>query len=383
MPDESRKLIVLSLKWYDLRIHQGVLKYAREQNWDVVASPHMHLALDIPEAAGQIVMIGSPDRQRLAIAQKYNHPVVDIGNYHPEIPLPRVLTDNRTVGRLAAQAFAKRGFKHTVIFSTQAHAFPNDRTEGFLGEAKASGLHCDQWHISQPDSHKGSYDLDQLMKSSLTQKLLKAPKPLAVFAIEDDGAALLQRACLRLGIYVPEEVSIIGVNNDPLICPYATVPISSIDLNWEEVGYRAAALLNRLMKGGKPPPRNEYIAPQGLVVRQSSDVDAVEDLRVARALTYIRNHCHQPVSVKDIATHLAMPLRTLQWAFKQSRGNSLNDEIQAQRLEKTQELLIENDQKLSDIADQLGFSSAQHLNNYFTKLTGITPNEFRRQNKES
>lgn len=379
--ESQRKLIVLSLKWYDQRIHQGVLEYAKDHDWDVVASPHMSQALDIPEASGQIVMLGDRDRRRAQIAMQCGKPVVDLGLYRPDLDLPRVLPDNYEGGRLAAEAFIERGFTNLAVFSTQSYWYVNDRTAGFRDAAKKKHLSCREWHIDQPDLHKGSFQLDDPVKKKLQKWLMETPKPLAVFAIEDESAALLLRASLYLGIEIPEEIALIGVNNDPLICPYTAVPLSSVDLNWEGVGFEAAALLDRLMAGKKQKSGIRKIPAAGFILRESSDMIAVEDIRVSRAIRYIWENSHRSITVTEISRALGLPLRTLQWAFQKHLQCSINDEIAKSRVREVESRLLNTDRKIEQIAKDLQFSSAQYLNHFFSKTTGITPNEYRRQHR--
>ncbi len=376
---KSRKLIVLSLKWYDIRIHQGVLDYAKDHDWDVLANPHSPQALDIPEVDGQIVMLGDNDRRRTKIALEAFGPVVDLGCYRPDIEFPRVLPDNYRGGQLAAEFFLERGYTNLAVFSTQTHWYVNDRLNGFRDTVVDEGASCDHWHVPQTDLHKGSFDPSSTLKNRLEEWLTQAPKPLAVYAIEDEGAAILLRACLQLGIAVPEQVSLIGTNNDPVVCPYTAVPLSSVDLNWEGVGFEAAAMLDKLMQGQTLPETLHKVLPEKMVSRKSSDAIAVKDLRVAKTLSYIWENSRGPITVPEIAKYVGVPLRTLQWAFQRSMDCSLLDEINRQRLKHVKALLCDTDRSIEKIAVELRFSSAQYLNHFFSKATGITPSEYRQQ----
>ncbi len=376
---KSRKLIVLSLKWYDIRIHQGVLNYAKDHDWDVLANPHIPQALDIPEVDGQIVMLGDNDRRRTKIVVEAAGPVVDLGRYRPDIKLPRVLPDNYRAGQLAAEFFLERGYMNLAVFSTQTHWYVDDRLNGFRDTIGDEGASCEHWYVAQTDLHKGSFDPSSTLKNRLEEWLTHAPKPLAVYAIEDEGAAMLMRACLQLGIAVPEQVSLIGTNNDPVICPYTAVPLSSVDLNWEGVGFEAAAMLDRLMQGKALPEMLHKVLPEKMVSRKSSDAIAVKDLRVAKTLSYIWENSRGPITVPEIAKHVGVPLRTLQWAFQKSMDCSLLDEINRQRLKHVKTMLRDTDRSIEKISGELRFSSAQYLNHFFSKATGITPSEYRQK----
>lgn len=382
MKPSDRKLIILSLKWYDIRIHHGVLAYAKDKDWDVIASPHSSLALDIPEADGQIVMLGDNDRRRVQLAVNSSKPVVDLGLYRPDIELPRVLPDNYGAGRLAAQAFLERGFTNLAVFSAQSFWYVKNRTDGFRDAAAKKRIKCEEWHIEQSDLHKGSFEPLGTLQKRLEKWLTEAPKPLAVFSVEDEGSALLMRVCAHLGLEVPEQVALIGTNNDPLICPYTAVPLSSIDLNWEGVGFEAAAQLDRLMNGGSRKATIHEVQLAGFIGRESSDIIAVNDLRVSRALRYIWENSYRPITVTEISKSLGVPLRTLQWAFQKHLNCGINDEISKSRMQRIQTLLLHSDRKIESIAKDLHFSSAQYLNNFFTMEAGMTPTEYRRKHKK-
>jgi len=378
--DHSRKLIALSLRWYDVRIHQGILEYAKTKNWDIVAAPHMGHALDIPEANGQIVMLGPNDLRRSRLVEQYGVPAIDLSHYS-SLDVPRVYPDNTEAGRLAAEEFLARGFTQFAVYSTQSHWYVDERSSGFCRTIGEKGHSAARWHMPQADTHKGSFSPNPEDRETIEKWLTDSPKPIAVYAIEDEGAAMLMRACHRLGLSVPEQVALIGTNNDPVICPYTEVPLSSIDLNWEGVGYEAAAQLDRLLQGKKLKQQVVHVAPKGIVARKSSDILAIEDLRVASALSYIKTNCHRHLSVSEITKELGIPLRTLQWAFKRSMNCSIQDEISRYRLDLVKDKLLNTDLNAGQIAENLGFSSAQYMNHFFSKASDQTTNEFRQQNR--
>lgn len=373
----DRKLIVLSLKWYDIRIHQGVLNYAKGRNWDVVANQHMSDAIEIPDAHGQIVMLGPNDQRRIRLLKEANVPAVDVARFS-SLDLPRVCPDNEKAGALAANEFLKRGFSRFAVFSTQSHWYVEERLNGFRQTVEKNGFTCDHWHLPHPDLRDNPADPTETTgKRTLRKWLSESEKPLAVYAIEDERAAMLLRACRELELAVPEQVAIIGNNNDPVICPYTEISLSSVDLNWEGVGFEAAKRLDLLMQGKKLRQQLHLVAPKGVEVRKSSESIAVDDLRVAKALSYIQENCQRHITVLEIAKTLDVPLRTLQWAFQKELDCSIQDEISRRRIEQIQSMLLDTDKKIGQIATELGFSSAQYLNHFFTKSTGITPLEYR------
>lgn len=378
MNESPRKLIVLSLKWYDMRIHQGVLEYAKNQRWDVVASPHESQALDIPAADGQIIMLGPNDPRRTRLAEKAAVPVVDLGRYS-NLELPRVCPDNIQAGRLAAEEFLSRGFSRFAVFSTKPYWYVEERRTGFNEALAKKGITAENWHLPQTDLNKSPFMFTGKDRKQVARWLTESEKPVAVYTIEDESAAVLMRDCHRLGLAVPEQVALISTNNDPVICPYTEVPLSSIDLNWEGVGFQAAARLDQLMQGKTLNDPLLLVPPKGLVARKSSDTVAVEDLRVAKALSYIQDNSHRPVSVAEITRELEIPLRTLQWAFQKTMSRSIQEEISKRRMQRIMDMLRNTDRQIGQIAADLGFSSAQYMNRFFVKATGTTPSEYRQK----
>jgi len=376
MTEKDRKLIVLSMKWYDFRIHKGILDYAKKQGWDVIANPHESFMLDVPEADGMILMIGPSDVRRARLAKQSTVPVMDLGAYS-SLPLPRVFPDNVMAGRMAAEEFLSRNFTRFSVFSTRSHWYVDERRDGFAAAVRKSGFTCETLHLPQTDVRKGVYSPDGTVRETLETWLTESEKPLAIYTIEDESAAMLMRVCHMLGIAVPEQVALIGTNNDPVICPYTEVPLSSIDMNWEEVGYQAAAQLDTLIQGKKLEKELVLVPPKGVVPRKSSDIIALADLRVAMALSYIKENCGRHITVSEIAQSLEVPMRTLQWAFQKSLNCSIQDQISKRRIERIKDMLENTDRKVGQIAGDLGFSSEQYMNHFFTKTQGQTPNEYR------
>lgn len=378
MKNSRRKLIVLSLKWYDIRIHQGVLEYAKDHRWDVVASPHAPQALDIPEADGQIVMLGPNDIRRTRLLEESGIPVVDLGHYST-FEIPRIYPDNVMAGRMAAEEFLSRGFSNFAVFTTQTHWYVTDRLEGFCSTVKGKGFAAQTWHLPQSDTHKGSFSPEGSDRKKIEGWLSRAEKPLAIYAIEDEGAAMLLRAARQMKLAVPEQVALIGTNNDPVICPYTEVPLSSVDVNWEGVGFEAAARLDQLMQGKKLTKPVFLVPPKGLAPRKSSSTIAISDLRVSLAQSYIRENSDRHLTVSEITKEIDVPLRTLQWAFQKSLNCSIQDEVSKYRIRRIKDMLLNTDRKVGQIAEDLNFSSAQYMNHFFTKTTGVTPYEYRKE----
>ena len=372
------KTILYSTQWYERRVHLGVLDFAQQHEWDVVSSHHMpNLVPDVAGVDGQIVEVGPRDRRRLRLIQEFDGPVVGIEDFGDGLDIPRVHTDNRLVGQLAARHLMDRGFRRFATLTRAEFQYVKDRLAGFRDEVAAGGAtQCLDilWEGlgDRPTFLPGEQDAIRL------NSLLKLDRPVGVFCVDDEDARILVRHLERHEIAVPEEVAVIGVNNDPLICPYASVPISSVDPGFEQVGYRAAELLNQMLEGETVPPATHTIQPLGVVVRRSSDIRAVDDVQVARALRYIWDHADRRIAIGDIAAHVDLPVRTLQWRFSKRMGNPLQEELTRSRINRVKQELLHTTKSANQIAQDLDFSSVQYMIRVFNKETGLSPLKYRR-----
>jgi LacI family transcriptional regulator len=178
-------------------------------------------------------------------------------------------------------------------------------------------------------------------------------------------------------------VAIIGTHNEPELCNSPEPGLTSIDMGFGKVGYRAAALLDRLMSGGEAPEAPELIAPAELVPRRSTDVYASEDLLVARALRYISENSHHRIQVKDVAAAVATTRRTLERRFGEYAGRTIADEITRLRLERAKRRMVETDAPMKDVAIDAGFRNSDHFYKVFMRVEGIPPTLYREERQQA
>lgn len=389
------KKIVFSTRWYESRVHHGVLKYAQSRHWDVISSHHMHeVAFAAPNADGQIVEIGVRDRRRLRLIREYKGPVVGLEDLGDGLEIPRVHMDNCSAGRLAARHLLDRGFTTFATLSRLKHQYAQNRVKGFRQEVEtAEGCSIAEFRCDGLWAHVGSNKSDRLWAQidagtngqilQAMRNLLELPRPVGVFCVDDEDAAALIRFLESQQIHVPEEFAVVGVNNDPIVCPYARIPITSVDPDFEAIGFKAAELLDEMMQGKKIPAKTYTVPAKEVVVRRSSDILAVEDLLVARALRFIWDRSESWISIGDIAAHVETPVRTLQWRFSKAMGQTLQDEMTRSRIEVVKERLLNTDKSAQKIAEEMNFSSVQYMNRQFSKETGISPLKFRKSRQAS
>jgi LacI family transcriptional regulator len=217
----------------------------------------------------------------------------------------------------------------------------------------------------------------------VAQWLQSLPKPVGILATDDMEARELAAICLDAGLAVPDRVAIIGVNNDKLLCESAFSPISSVETNFEQVGFAAARILDRLIAGKKlgPDQRVTRLPPVGVIRRVSTDVLAVEDPNLAEAVRYIREHACDPCSVDDVVRQVAVARRWLERQLVQKLGRSPHDEITRVRMEEATRLLMEPELLLEDVAEHCGFTTVQSFHRTFRQATGESPAAWRRAHR--
>ncbi len=302
-------------------------------------------------------------------------PVVDLsaGRLLPGVPV--VTTDNAAMARLAAQHFTERGFRHFAYCGDARFAWSAARGEYFSLFIRGSGGTC-AVYAAEKARTGGDAETD-----GIARWLRGLPKPVAIFACYDARGQRVLDACRRAGLAVPEEVAVLGVDNDELLCALTPPPLSSIIPNTQRAGWEAAALLAVLMKGGKVAPGPLLVPPLGVAVRQSTEVLAVDDPQVARALRYIREHDCEGIGVADVLRQCPMARRALEARMKALLGRTPHEEIQRVQLNRVKELLSGTDLALAQIAERAGFKHTEYLSVVFKREIGLPPSAYRQEHQ--
>ena len=374
---DNQKRVLIALGWYDHRLHRGIEKYVLEHNWHLTAD--MAQEKVIPwgwKGDGILAWLGAGDDLAEFVRQA-RKPTVDFSYRRPHLQFPRVLEDHAHAAQLVAEHFLSRGFIEYMFYSDVDNWSCNERGEGFVEALKRSGYACACIRWYQSAAHRTGRDQWRRKRIWLTSQLKQARKPLAVFAATDHQALDVLESCESAGIAVPEEVAIVGAE-DNLMAPEALrTPLSSVDTNLETMGYRGAALLADLMKGKRAPKDPVRIPAVGVVVRKSSDLLAVKHEGVANSLRFIWEHCHEPITVKDLVARANMSRRSLHSAFLDKLGRTPGHELQRIRIERAKRLLLGGDHKLEALATMCGYQSANSFGVAFKQITGMSPKQFR------
>jgi len=374
---KKQKRVLLALGWYDYRLHQGIEKYAQEHGWHLYAD----LAREkvIPwgwEGNGVLAWLGAGD-DLCEFVQSTRLPTVDFSLRRPQLKFPRVLEDHAHAAQLVADHFLSRGFGNFIFYSDSNNWSYEERGEGFVNALKKTGHDCVwlRWHRS-PDFAAGREEWKRKRKW-LAAEMKRAPKPLAVFAANDQQAMDVLESCENLGIIVPEQVAIVGAE-DYLLAPDAMhIPVSSVDTNLEMLGYRGAELLDALMNGKPAPEAPIRVPAKGVIVRRSSDYLAIKHQGVAKSLRFIWEHSQDPICVKNLVAVAAMSRRGMHKAFLEHIGRTPGQELQRVRIERAKKFLAESDNKIETLARMCGYKSINSFCIAFKRTTGMSAKRYR------
>jgi LacI family transcriptional regulator len=374
---KKQKRVLLALGWYDYRLHQGIEKYAQEHGWHLYAD----LAREkvIPwgwEGNGVLAWLGAGD-DLAEFVQSTRKPTVDFSLRRPQLKFPRVLEDHAHAAQLVADHFLSRGFGNFIFYSDADNWSYEERGKGFVNALKVAGHECTwlRWHQS-PDFATGREEWKRKRKW-LMAEMKRAPKPLAVFAANDQQATDVLECCETIGVTIPDQVAIVGAENYLLAPDAMHIPVSSVDTNLETLGYRGAELLDQLM-GGAPPPREPIRVPaRGVVVRRSSDILAIKHKGVAKSLRHIWEHSHEPICVKDLVAVAAMSRRGMHKAFLEHIGRTPGQELQRVRIERAKKFLADSSHKIETLAKMCGYQSINSFCIAFKRTTGMSAKRYR------
>ena len=373
----SQPSILLAFDWFDIRLYRGIYKYAKEAGWHM--SPYLMSNRFVPQGwpgDGAITCYGESLRDFI---DGLDIPTVDVTIEAMPRTVPRVVVDNEKIGRMAADHLYARGYTHYAYYSWAQVTVNNTRRESFFNGLIDKGVTRDNLYeiLQTPDDLLGDWNKHQ---EDIFEKINKLPRPLAVFAGQDNLGATLIEICVRNGIHVPEEVAVLGVDNIELLCEGSVVPLSSVRVNLTEVGYRAAEQLDRLMRceiGPDEPVRR--IPPLNVVRRQSTDVLAVSHPAVVNAIRFIKENFGHPITIEDIGSYTGLSKRGLEKAFHKHLGRSPASELRRLRLQNAMRMLTETDEKIEYIALVCGYSNSSNLSCAFRKDAGMSPRMYRKR----
>ncbi len=321
------------------------------------------------------LVIQAWDRQLADETRGYRIPIVNVSGAVADTGLPTVTVDSEAIGRMAAQFFLDRNFRHFAYLGHPEAHYSLTRGRAFISVLQKAGFEC----LADP-THLGERPTRRKWGPELLPWLMALPKPVALFACQDHRASEVVRACSEVGLAVPEQVSILGVDNDPM---FASCALSSIDQPGRRVGYAAAKLLDDLIGGKRPPAEPILLPPVGVVSRKTVSDRPIDDQEIARAMTFIRQNASHAIGIDDVARAAFTSRRTLQRRFTRFIGHSVMVEIRRTHLELAQSLLQNTSIPVSDVAAASGFGDPSRFTLLFRQCVGLTPSAYRLRHEAS
>jgi LacI family transcriptional regulator len=388
-PQMPRRLAILypiSVPWF-ARCVDGIRRYAQEHGeWHLICSPPTlsgaeETALTLRSMQGwrgDAIIIASSERRELSLARRMGIPVVNLaGGLAKSHGIPRVRVNDVMAGRMAANHLLDRGLRHLAYFGWSDRWYSAQRRQGFCERAAEAGI---KTHSLLLTAGEGTA-LNWTQRIAGPAKWLTSlPRPCGVFAVHDYRAQLLLEACKEAGLRVPEDIALIGMDNEETVCEHSVPTLTSVSRNSERVGWEAMVLLERLLKGEPPPVEDLLIDPEKVFARKSTDRQYCADPLVQSAVDWVRDNWKQRVNITDIAERLGVSKRTLEMRFRESTGTSPHEFFTRLRLQRAQALL-QTPQKFTveQLAIECGFGTPATVYAAFQRYLGDSPAAFRRK----
>ncbi len=381
-----RIAISLELEWgykRHLEVYAGCQKYADEAGWICSINPAADRMLKTK--TGEIPYDGVIARATASLAlaaRRAGVPLVNVWVNSPAKGLPSVFADFEASGAMAAEHLQARGFRRFGYLGFLRDIDSRWQLRGFRNAVREAGFSCTVHQVAR-NSVQGQALGWASFVAGLDKWIDTWELPIGIFVSQDLFCRFLIDVCRSKGLHVSQNVAIIGTHNELEICNAPAPSLTSIDLGYGQIGYRAAAMLDLLMSGQRPAIEQELVAPAELVSRQSTDVYAANDPLVARALRFMAENSHRRIQVKHVASAVATTRRTLERKFTESIGRTIAAEITRLRIERAKRRMVETDAAMKDVALEAGFRTADHFGKVFTRVEGMTPSKFREAHQKA
>jgi len=292
--------------------------------------------------------------------------------------IPRVRPDHYAMGRLAAEHLLERGLRRLAYYGLDGFWFSELRCQGFVERAEQAGATCD---VLQVPRRSGLWANWQKRTGLLVRWLKHLRPPVGLVAVQDYRARAVIEECDRLGLRIPHDVAVVGMENDPTLCEFCRPTLSSVSRNAWQMGVESAAMLDRLMDG-LPTPDDVAIPPDGVVARQSTDTIAVEDPHLAAAVHFIHDHLGEPFGIDRVVDATSISRRQLETRFQRELDCTPLEYLSRKRIERAKQILAAPGRiKLHNVVTVCGFPSVERMRLVFKRLTGMTPLEYRQSER--
>jgi LacI family transcriptional regulator len=377
-------LLIPAVQEYHRALRRGIIEYAETHGpWMFYEEAPAYLHSLTPRQRlrnmrgwnAKGILVGN---SRFAEVKSLRIPmVVAMGTRRMDESYFEIVTADREIGRLGASTFLGLGLRHFAYCGLEGLSFSDDRGAGFIEKIQEAGNSVDLYS----SSIRNPRDYWYADTKQLARWLSALAKPTGLMGCNDDRARMLVDICRGQKIQVPDEVAILGVDNDEQVCKSCSPPLSSIALAAERGGYEAAALLASMMSGQRPNSRVVTIFPTHVVSRQSTDILAIPDPTMVQLLRFIRDNSNRNLLVADLAKAAGLSRRALQDRFKRFLGRTPMEEIHRCRAERIARLLVETNMTVGQIGEINGFEVEAHVARFFSSQTGMTPLAYRGKNR--
>jgi LacI family transcriptional regulator len=309
------------------------------------------------------------------LRRKLGIPIIDVSAARLVADLPYVETDDAMIATVAADHFFERDFRHFAFLGDDRFRWSDNRCRAFVQAVTAKGHDVDVFSHRRRKTPPADDD------EAVEAWLARLPKPVALLACYDIRGRQAIDACRRAGIAVPDEVAVLGVDDDEVLCGLASPPLSSVMPDAIGAGRLAAELLDQLMRGGQLKRSEWLLPPLGIITRQSTDVLAIDDPLVVAAIRQIRDHACDGMKVTDVARALKTTRRVLENRFTKRVGHTPHEEIARVQFRRVEHLLLETELSLAAIAARAGFKHTEYMTVAFTKRHGMPPSRWRQERR--
>jgi len=361
-------------------IFAGMQRYAQEQGWESSIDEYAAetLAADPEQPPPYDGIIARTTRKLARCAARRGVPVVNVWLSSPAWrSLPAVFPDFAAAGRLRAEHLLSRGLRCFAVVTHETDRSQQLELKAFAAAVAEAGYPCVAATVPL-------FPALSLKQWRTTERTVAAwmkswQLPIGIYAGSDLQGRMVAQMCRGRGWRVPEDVAIIAGHNEETYCEHFRPTLSSIEFGYEQIGYEAARLLNRLMDGELPPAGPILLPPQALIVRESTDFFAVDDKLIAAALAFIAANCHLPIGPGDVANAVATGRRTLSRHFEKHLERPIAAEIRHVRIERAKRELAQTERTIKEISRDCGFGPTMRMDEVFVRELGLTPGEYRRQ----
>jgi len=385
MPQRRVALIIDASKPYDRKIIGGVASYVRlHADWSLyIEEDPLQKLPDLREWQADGIVSNFDDPTVAKALTGVDTPVVGMGggygSYDPASRVPYFATDNDKIAQLAAEHLIGHGFRRFAYCGLRRNSinrWSEERADAFKRRLRESGYSCSVLTGRHSSARKW-----RQVQQELSAWLRSLRLPVGLMACNDARARHVLEVCREMGLRVPDDVAVIGVDNDEMMCELTSPPLSSVEQGVRRMGFQAAALLDRLMAGARASPLRYVIQPEGVVSRQSTDTLVIEDADLAAALQFIRRHACDGICLADVLEAAPVCCSTLAKRFRTVLGRTIHAEIQRVQMERAGQLLAQTNLPIKTVARRVAFKSSQYFSTVFRRTTGCTPAEYRRDRR--